>query len=136
MKLIIKTEFADLFRFFCGYPELDYLPHNTPFFMERNLRLSEVTALSQYTNCVVVTNTFYDQEMKEAEILSFIKSERKFRKTACYTEMDRDEFCLRAKLYWVCGIWEVESEEGSFFDLYKSLTTPHWYAEGTYGYRR
>ena len=129
MKLIVKTDYPDLLRFISGYPEYTYFPYGQKFFMERNLRLSEVTQLAQYTDCVIVTSTFYDKEMREQDILDFIKSEKKWRKTALYEEMSREEFEYKAKIYWVCGVWETVHEDSSFFDLYRAFSTPYWYGE-------
>jgi len=129
VKLIVKSDYPDLLRFISGYPEYVTFPYNQKFFMERNLRLSEVTQLSQYEDCVIVTSTFYEREMKEQDILDFIKSERRWRKTALYEPMSREEFELKAKIYWVCGSWESVHDDASFFELYQALSTPYWYGE-------
>ncbi len=76
MKLVVKTDYADLLRFMCGYPEYAVFPHNTAFFMERNLRLAEVTQIGRYDHCVIVTSTFYEKEMREQDILDYIKQEQ------------------------------------------------------------
>lgn len=129
MKLIVKTDYADLLRFISSYPEYMSFPHNIPFFMERNLRQSELTQLSHYDACVIVTSTFYESEMREQDIIDYIKTYRRWRRQPKYQQMSREEFELKVKIYWICGSWEDTQEESTFYELYQALSTPYWYKE-------
>lgn len=120
--MIIKTNYSNLVEFI--FPKLrreDDIPIRDGFFLEKSLVHSDLRALENFKDFVVISDYFFDEEWDKKEIIANILSRRVSRRKPKFDWMDDVEFTESVKLLYAADIWPDEEETAGIFDLFKNI---------------
>jgi hypothetical protein len=122
MKLIVNTEYVDLLRFiFSEYREEKRIPFRDNFFLIKNITSKEIGIVERFSNCIIVSSTYFEAEWGRKEIFEYVAEKIKSRRKPKFDLMSKEEFEKNVKVFMISKTWLTEDEESGVFELYKNL---------------